>query len=141
MKNNFLKIAFVAVGTILTYSMSNLNSARAINNVSEIFFTAPTTKIPVKIDPNVVIDNVIQPNSKATNEIIAITQNINKLPEKSNLEYKFLYANSQTKFMKGKVGNWQYNLNQENPQLPIDSGIVLGVILISVSRLFPKKIL
>ncbi|NEQ37644.1 MAG: hypothetical protein F6K40_15785 [Okeania sp. SIO3I5] len=131
MKNHFLKIASLAVGTILTYSMSNLNSAQAINNVSnisDIFLTAQTTKIPVNIEPNVVIDDGSQPNSKATNEATAIRQTLNKVPEKSNLESKFLPANSQTKFVNSKVGNLQ-----------LDSGIVLGVGLISVSRLFAKK--
>ena len=139
MKNHFFKIASVAVGTILTYSISNLNFAQAINNVSEIFLTAQVTKTPVKIEPNIVFDNAIQPNSEATNEAIAITQILNKLPEKSNLEYKFIPVNSQTKFVKSKVRNRQYNVNKKNSQLPIDLGIVLGVGLISVSHLFAKK--
>ncbi|MEM1172976.1 MAG: hypothetical protein AAGJ08_28890 [Cyanobacteria bacterium P01_H01_bin.35] len=140
MKNHFLKIAFVTFGTILTYSMININSAQAINNLSEISLTAQTTKIPIKIGPNSVIDDVIQQNSKATNEAIVVTQALNKLPKKSNLEYKFLHANSQTKFVKAKVGNWQYNnLEKKTFQLPIDPGIVLGVGLITVGRLCAKK--
>ncbi|OZH53380.1 hypothetical protein AFK68_17990 [Hydrocoleum sp. CS-953] len=139
MKNHLIKIASVAVGTILTYSTINLNSARAINNLSEFFLTAQTTKIPIKIEPNYVIDDVIQGNSKVTNEAIVVTQTLNKLPEKSNLEYKFLHANRQTKFVKAKVGNWQYNLEKKSSQLPIDPGIVLGVGLISLGRLCSKK--
>lgn len=139
MKNHFLNIAFVAIGTILTYSMSNINSAQAINHVSEFFLTAQTTKISVKIEPNSVIDDVIKPNSKSAIASLAATQIINKLPEKSNWEYKFIHANSPIKLVKNKVENWQYNLHQENFKLPIDPGIVLGVGLISVSRLFAKK--
>ncbi|MGD1805803.1 hypothetical protein ACP6PL_10245 [Dapis sp. BLCC M126] len=139
MKNHLIKIASLAVTTILSYSMSNPHSAQAINNVPEIFLTAQTTKIPVKIEPNVVIDDVIQENSKATNEPIAVTQTLNKLSEKSKIEYKFLNANGQKKFVKAKVGNWQYNLEKKTSQPLIDPGIVLGLGLIGVSRLCAKK--
>ena len=139
MKNHLIKIASVAVTTILSYNTINLNSVQAANHFSEFFLTAKTTQTTVKIEPNTVIDDVIQPNSKASNESIEVTQTLNKLPEKSNLEYKLLHANSQTKFVTAKVGNWQYNLHKKNSQPLIDPGILLGVGLISVSRLCAKK--
>ncbi len=139
MKNNLIKVASVAVTTILSYSTINLTSAQAANHFSEFFLTAKTTQSTVKIEPTAVINDVIKPNSKAIASSIGVAQLINIWLEKTNLEYKFLNAKSQTKFVTAQVGNWQYNLHKKTSQPLIDPGIVLGIGLISVSRLFAKK--
>ncbi len=104
MKNNFLKIASLAVITTLSYSTIDLNSLQATNNLSNFFLAAKTTKNQIiKIESNAVIDDVMKPNLKAINKGIAITKNLNKLPEKTNLESELIDAKSQTKFVKAKV--------------------------------------
>ena len=97
MKNHFIKIASLAFTTILSYSTIDLNSAQAANHFSEFFLTAQTTQSTLKIEPTAVIDDVIKPNSKAIASSIAVAQLINIWLEKTNLEYKFLNAKSQTK--------------------------------------------
>ena len=112
MKNHFLKIFSITVGTILSYNMINLNSAQASNNLSNFFLANQTTKT----------------------KIIS-----NTLPEKSNWQYELIDSHKQTRFVEANVGKLQYNLQNKTDQPLIEPGIVLGVGLISFSYLFRKK--
>lgn len=147
MSNRFQKIVYAAVGTILSCSMMNINPAQTatISNYSlaeispEKFFTAQTTKTPLKIEQTTLVNHVINPYSIAINETILATQLMGKIPENTNVEYKFIYTQSQTKFVIQNLESWQYNLQEETPKPLIEPGIVFGVGLISISSLFRKK--
>ncbi|RQH32869.1 hypothetical protein D5R40_21905 [Okeania hirsuta] len=82
----FIKIASIIISTILSYSTIDINSAQAANNnASEFFLTAQATQTDVKIEPTIVIGDVI--NSKANNEAIAVTKLLILLLQNSNLEF------------------------------------------------------